>query len=61
MQSNAKTSIMNIESPKEEHNLLLAPWNNHIMYPNGDRTPSSPQSPSSPFFPKSPSGSLNRR
>lgn len=60
-----KIAIMDIESPspKDDQNLLLAPWGTHsIMYPNGDSpSPRIQKSPSSvfSFAPKSPGAGSN--
>lgn len=63
--NNEKLTIVDVESPdgKEDHNLLLAPWNhssnNHIMYTRGNSQAvalPSPRTPSSIFSfpPRSP-------
>lgn len=63
-QQDDKITVMDVESPtsREDHNLLLAPWNNHnhIMF-NETPSPKIPRSPSSIFSypPKSPGAGSN--
>lgn len=69
--NNEKLSIVDVESPdgKEDHNLLLAPWNhpgnNHIMYTRGNSQAvalPSPRTPSSIFSfpPRSPDRTMRQ-